>query len=457
MDIVKSDVDVTVPRAVKDLLDEPVTDVKDIALTGPMPSTSARRAVSLSPRAFGVRGSSLGLTAAKTVAPDEKSADYDSFFDAEPAPKSFGLGGAQRFNGANRYPSGAMVDLGGGVMGKVVGPTSNTTTPAGWFTSAQSVNKTYVQTPSGTIRELTSTNGSEPDQRFLNQYDIQAMSKAAKAEVASPANAQREADFRKDIAASNDAASQVVKTADTFPDKYGTAQGLATNVVLPVATAGVAAKAGEAVQGSLQGGKGYTEATIAQTRALAENGIQSAGNTAQFFASRASDKGGGAAAGLDIGTNAIAATMPGNPYVGAAQSALNAATSEGVNAGGGGFDASNTTIAVATGALGGAANTLLPGSGVAVQVAGDGAQVGANSVEMQNANYAVEQSSNAYYAPRKEANNIDMILQNATFDESNGYPTPSQGASTQPQQTQQVATPEPVQTETPVAEPTALE
>jgi hypothetical protein len=419
MDIVSKDVKVEVPKIVKELLAEKITtNVKSLPLTGPVPHTTSSRAISLKKRTTATPSIGLSLTSGPSVAPeDQTSEEYHEFFDSEPRSAGLSLDGAQPFSGSNRYPVGAQVDLGHGIVGKVVSATSNTTTPGGWFTSKQSVNTTYVQTPSGAIREIKSTNGSAVEQRSLNQYDIKNMQTATQATLNSPAHAQSEAKFRESIAASNKAAQATIDSADSFTNKYGTAQGIATNVVLPVATAGIASKAGDAAGLATYAQKGTSATTAVMTKQLAEAGVGFVGNTAQFIANGATDKGAIAGSGADISLQAMGAGLaPANGYVGAATTAISAAVGEGVNAQGGNFDASNSAIGVSTAVLGGVANSVVPGAGVAVQVAGDGAQVGANVLQMQAADNRVSQSSNDFYQPVKENQQFNEIFANAQFD-----------------------------------------
>jgi hypothetical protein len=435
MDIVSKDVKVEIPKIVKELLSDKITaNIKNLPLTGPIPNTTSVRAISLKKRTTPTPSVGLSLSSRSEVAPEDQDSEaYHDFFDSEPRSSGFALGGAQPFNGSNRYPAGAQVDLGHGIVGKVVSATSNTTTPGGWFTSKQSVNTTYVQTPSGAIRELKSTNGSEVEQRSLNQYDIKNMQAATQATLASPDHAKAEDKFRQTIAESNKAAQATIDSADSFTNKYGTAQGVATNLVLPVATAGIGSKLGDAAGLATYAQKGTSATTAVITKQVTETGVGFVGNTAQFIANGATDKGAAAANSIDFAGQVMGAGLaPTNGYLGAASTALSAAVGEGVNAQGGSFDASNSTIAVSTAVLGNVANGIVPGAGVAVQVAGDGAQVGANVLEMNAADNRVSQASNDFYQPVKQNNQMNEIFANAQFDTPAPAPVSSEPAPAAP-------------------------
>jgi hypothetical protein len=330
------------------------------------------------------------------------------------------------------------VDLGNGLVGTVVSPTSVTTTPAGWFSSEQKVRRTYVQTPSGTIRELTSTNGSATEQRYLNEYDVRNMAAASQAQLNSPAQAQREQEFRNAIAESNERAQDVVNSANKFEQKYATPQGFVTNVVVPVATAGLANNAGTAAREAAGRLENTTEALAETNKKLAELGVNAVGTTTQIIANTIDngrlDAGAGAGMATDIMGNSIAAGS-GSSGAGTATTLASALVSETVNSAQGGFDATDSTISIVGSQLASAANAAMPGAGVAVTVASDGAQVGANYLEAAAADAATERASNDYYEPVKQNQQMNDILANATFPAapSSGTPAPAQGTQAQAQ------------------------
>lgn len=421
MDIVAvSTASIKPPKIAIDLLnDNAITsDVKKLALTGPIPYTSARRATSLHLRSVKVAKNGLNLASADPeVAPAESEGEsYDRFFDPEFefAKDSLALSGVSQYSGSNQYPLGAQVDLGGGVVGRVVSPTSRQTTPGGWFTREQTTNITYVQTPSGAVRELKSTNGGTVEQRMLNQYDIRNLQAVTQATLNSPDQARREEEFRQSLRDANKANQSVIQSADAFGEKYGTAQGIVSNVVIPVATANLGTVANNKVQATWQAGGSPTNAVI--TGQVAEAGVGMVGTTAQFVAGGAKDPGGAAAGIVDATGNVVGAGLaPKSGYVGAVSTLVGAAAGEAANAGQGGFDASNSAIGVGTAVLGTVANSSVPGAGVVVQVAGDGAQVGANYLQATAAENRVGQASAGYYQPQQENQQYTDVLQNAGF------------------------------------------
>ena len=171
------------------------------------------------------------------------------------------------------------------------------------------------------------------------------------------------------------------------------------------------------------------------TKQVTETGVGFVGNTAQFIANGATDKGAAAANSIDFVDKVMGAGLsPTNGYLGAASTALSATVGEGVNAQSGNFDTSNSTIAVSTAVLSNVTSGLvpIPGAGVAVQVAGDGAQVGANVLEMNAADNRVSQASNDFYQPIKQNNQMNEIFANAQFDTPAPAPVSSERAPAGP-------------------------
>ncbi len=156
----------------------------------------------------------------------------------------------------NHYPNGARVNVPGGISGTVVGATVVTTKPAGYFTSEQVTKVTYIKTDGGSIRELTSLNTGEIEQRVLNTQDIVNMKRQTSNLLNSPEQAKKEDDFRASMQKVNTQAQTTVNSADAFGNKYGTVQGIATNVNLPVGTLGAADAVGKKYDGDAFGNLG---------------------------------------------------------------------------------------------------------------------------------------------------------------------------------------------------------
>ncbi len=415
MDILeKNAIDAVVPTIVRDLLNDRsiIQDTKRLALTGPINGTTARSATSLIKRPVAAGNSAFSLSQQskhQQISLFLSSEDaYHRFFETEARDDHLALGGdvAPEFSGINQYPSGARVAVPGGISGTVIGATVVTTKPGGYFTSEQMTKVTYIKTDGGAIRELTSTNSGEVEQRILNSQDILNMKQQNSAILTSPEQAKKEDDFRASMQKVNTQAQTTVDSANAFGNKYGTAQGIATNVLLPVATLGAADSVGKKYAGEALGN-------------LGNEAVKSAGGLVTTTASylvdgdkkSATDSIMGNAA--QSGTSVLGAAFDVNAKVGAATAGATQLGMEALKAAETGkVDLAKSALSVGAAALGDAADVALPGASVAVGVAADAGGVFIDSARTGAAEAESNTKAADYYAPIKTDSQLDQVLAN---------------------------------------------